>query len=224
VLSTDSVSAVQLKRAAIPTSSFPWQLSDTKASMTLGEASGATAACLVASTYDAPETVLDDMTMLIRLCARIATHFGADGRTLVNSRLLVTSDLEGPGCPRLHYDKVALRLSCTYVGEGTRWLPQTALNSAALLRLIRPSTEDAFLKQRLLTDTRLYNAAVRWPWYAESRTGTGDVLFMKGSAWRRLPRARGVKRALPVMHRSPPDDGQPHSRRVLFTVDFGGGD
>ena len=87
--------------------------------------------------------------------------------------------------------EVALRLACTYLGEGTRWLPASSVNDAALIRLLRLSPGDSWLKERFMTDTRLYNAAVKLPWGSEGRTETGHVLFMKGSEWRRgQPRHR----------------------------------
>lgn len=224
-LRPDGVSVVQLKRPAIACcTQHGWKPSDMHVSLTVGEASQSTAALVQRAFVNSPESVRADIRMLIELCAAIAQQEGADSGAMVRARLLVTKDDEGAKCPRLHYDKVALRLACTYIGDGTRWLPASGVNTMSLMRLIRPTSADPWLKQRLLTDTRLYNAAVRWPWSTEWRTETGHVLFMKGSGWRAAGQ-RVSKRALPVMHRSPSksfDDAPPSRYRALFTVDFGG--
>ena len=105
-LRSDSVSAVQLQRATISALPFEWHPSDTRASLTVCEAS-ANAAALVKSTFHAPDAVLDDMTQLIHLCALIAQQEGgASGEAKIHSRLLVTSGAESAKCPRLHYDAV----------------------------------------------------------------------------------------------------------------------
>lgn len=244
-LQPDSVSAVQLQRdptIAASTSYDAWRVADTRASLPICQAVCAHASHrFISSHYGAevPDAIAKDMSQLVNLVADCALREGgvsADAQVMVRSRLLVVRCDQGPMCPRLHYDKVALRLACTYSGEGTRWLPQDAVNIGALRRLIRPTSTDTLLKRTLMQDTRLYNTAVRWPWRAERHAETGDVLLMKGSAWRRgQPRARGLdeQRAIPVLHRSP--DVQPrvdkdgvvaatksNGFRALFTVDYGG--
>ena len=242
-LQPESVSVVQLQRdlsiAASTSNEDAWQVVDTRASLTLRQAACADASHrFILSHYGAvvPGSVVEDMSQLVQLMADCALREGgvsADADVKVRSRLLVVGCDQGPMCPRLHYDKVALRLACTYTGEGTRWLPQDAVNVGALRRLVRPTSTDTLLKRAFLQNTRLYNTAVRWPWRTERHAETGDVLLMKGSSWRRgLPRVQsgGARRAIPVLHRSP--DAQPRDDnavlgtssdyRALFTVDYGG--
>lgn len=247
-LRPDHISTVQVKRdyaANVPATIDEWPVADTRASLRLGDAaSSESARRFIAENYrGVPTSVASDMAQLVHLVAECALNEGGmsadhDADLMVHSRLLVKGCHEGPMCPRLHYDKVALRLACTYCGEGTRWLPQSAVNRAALRRLIRPTSTDPWLKRAFVQNTRLYNSVVRWPWQAERQADAGDILLMKGSGWRRgLPRRMrpssaeehgAARRALPVLHRSP--DAQqltPSSMaacRALFTVDYGGDD
>ena len=235
-LHSDHISTVQVTRDHFGEPA-EWSAGDTQACLMLTDAaSSESARRFIATHYSSvPQSVGHDMASLVQFVAKCALNEGGlssdDANVIVRTRLLVKGSHEGPMCPRLHYDKVALRLACTYSGEGTRWLPQTAVNVAALRRLIRPTSTDPWLKRTLVQNTRLYNAAVRWPWEAERHADAGDILLMKGSGWRRgLPRSRtsgddGVRRAFPVLHRSPDAQGATGASsacRALFTVDYGG--
>jgi hypothetical protein len=99
--------------------------------------------------------------------------------------------LENAGCPLFHVDQVPLRLLCVYVGAGTEWLP-----------------EDALDRSRLGTGT---NASVR-DWAAVQCIGTGHVAIIKGD---RYP--GNVGRGL--VHRSP--EASAAQPRILAAIDFG---
>lgn len=49
-------------------------------------------------------------------------------------RSLRLERLDGPGCPRFHVDRVALRVLCTLFGPGTQWLPEPVQDREELLR------------------------------------------------------------------------------------------
>lgn len=171
-----------------------------------------------------------EMARLIRLFAHVAREAGGatSPETWLNCRLMVTDGARK--CPRLHYDKVACRLTVALRGEGTRWLEDGAINRRGLATMLRPELLPRWLQEMLLQPWGwyLYNSLVRVPLTSEQRTPEGDAVFMKGSRWRLgLPRAtasgRRNRRALPAMHRSPLERELMHgsgSRRALFTVDF----
>lgn len=93
-------------------------------------------------------------------------------------------------CQRFHVDHVALRLICTYRGQGTQWLPETA-----------------FDRHRLAGDG---NEHVR-DWSALQEIPTGAVAVMKGNRFPSQP-GRGL------LHRSPPAGAE--APRVLAIVDI----
>ena len=173
-----------------------------------------------------PTFVREDMQRLVSLFATCAREAGGATRnTTLRVRLLVSDGVAG-ACTQLHYDNVALRLSCAYHGTGTRYLPESSLNRYAFIALQRRSSLPSWL-QTALTQPQgwaLYNTLVRWPWGAERFAPEGHALLMKGSRWRRgQPRPpslatagawrrrdrntgyarEGVLRAWPALHRSP---------------------
>ena len=86
-------------------------------------------------------------------------------------------------CKKFHVDAVALRMVTTYVGPGTEWLPEHAVDREALARGIACPSEA--------------NAAIVARPEAVRHARCGDVLMLKGS---RHPTARGRG----AVHRSPP--------------------
>jgi Protein of unknown function (DUF1826) len=99
-------------------------------------------------------------------------------------------------CRKFHVDAVAVRMVTTYVGPGTEWLSEQAVNRAALARLIEcPS--DA-------------NAAIVCDPGGVRRAREGDVLMLKGS---RDPNVGGKG----AVHRSPPLR-EPEVRLVLIAT------
>jgi hypothetical protein len=104
--------------------------------------------------------------------------------------------LEGDGCRRFHVDYVALRLLTTYVGPGTEWLPEGALDREALT----PSD--------LLPEVA--NAAIARDPRRVRRARAGDVIVLKGEAW---PGNAGRGAA----HRSPPVEAV-RARRLVFKL------
>ncbi|XKE46878.1 DUF1826 domain-containing protein [Halomonas organivorans] len=100
--------------------------------------------------------------------------------------------LDAPMCPRFHCDNLPVRLVTTYLGPGSEWLPETAVNRAGL-GAPTPGKPDIVREE----------AAIR-------RLEAGDVALLKGSGWVGNE-ARGL------VHRSPAmGNGQP---RLLLSID-----
>jgi hypothetical protein len=95
-------------------------------------------------------------------------------------------------CPRFHCDNLPVRLVTTYIGPGSEWLPEHAINRAGL----GAPTPD---RPNIITDT----AAIQ-------RMQPGDIALIKGSGW------VGCEE-YGLVHRSPSlDKGQ---KRLLLTID-----
>ncbi len=101
-------------------------------------------------------------------------------------------------CRKFHVDHVRYRLVTTYLGPGTEWVPEHAVDRAALAH---PASCPCDANKSIVRD----EAAVR-------HAIAGDVLLMKGA---RHPSQRGA------VHRSPPIEGTRQVRVVLVasTVD-----
>lgn len=95
-------------------------------------------------------------------------------------------------CPRFHCDNLPVRLLTTYLGPGSEWLPETAVDRAGLGAPI-PGRPEA------LTDAS-----------AIQRLQLGDVALIKGSGWEGCE-TRGL------VHRSPPMAAG--DKRLLLTID-----
>lgn len=94
------------------------------------------------------------------------------------------------GCSVFHVDHVALRLICTYRGQGTQWLPEGTFDRRALGRGNNDHVRD---------------------WSTVQQIAKGHVAVMKGH---RFP--GGPRRAL--VHRSPPSP--PAFPRLLCVIDI----
>lgn len=70
-------------------------------------------------------------------------------------------------CPRLHVDRVPLRLIVTYRGAGTLYASNSAVNRH---RLVVPPEATG-------------NDAAIYPGHHLHETGCGDVLLLKGDTW-----------------------------------------
>ena len=213
-LSQPAVSVVQLTRGARSRQLWPQEGSepaaaraDTRASLSAGAAAASddaeVVALLDASFAQAPPSVRGDMRRLLRLFARCAMEEGgATADTPLAVRLVVSDGVAG-ACSQLHTDRVALRLSCSYLGAGTLFLPDASVNRGAYLALQRreslPSPLQLALRQPW--GWAVYNGMVRWPpWASECRTQEGDAILMKGVRWRRgTLRTAGVRRARPAL-------------------------
>jgi hypothetical protein len=99
--------------------------------------------------------------------------------------------LEGRDCPRFHVDRVPLRMICAYVGAGTEWLPEFAVDRSRLIAGDGTAVRDGGAVQRI---------------------STGHVAIMKGECF---PGNGGRG----LMHRSP--EASPAQPRVLVAIDFG---
>lgn len=106
-------------------------------------------------------------------------------------RLLLTT-VSTNMCRKFHTDINDLRLLCTYIGPGTLWLPDQAINQKAI-QVGRVSNNE-----ELVTDEQ-HIQQVR----------TGDVVFLKGALY---PDAN------PILHRSPTieENGE---KRLLLRID-----
>lgn len=123
------------------------------------------------------------------------------GAKAVNTRLEIMD--QKLRCPLYHMDKVALRLSVSYVGPGTQFLPEEDVRRAAMLPWVR--------RGKTLEEI---NDAVQRPACAPQVAQVGDVLLMKGEAWNSDSVLKRLRYKAAV-HRSPPFTG----RRVLLTMD-----
>ena len=99
-------------------------------------------------------------------------------------------------CPRFHIDNIPARLVCTYLGEGTQWLPTEQVNHEKLGRGANGLPDD---KSGIYAD----------PSYIQQLSAF-DVGLLKGSAWDNEVTHAAVHRSCPVE--------QGH-KRVLLSLD-----
>ncbi|MEM9982906.1 MAG: DUF1826 domain-containing protein [Bacteroidota bacterium] len=92
-------------------------------------------------------------------------------------------------CRKFHTDINDLRLLCTYVGPGTLWLPQEAVD---------PKASRAASNQEIVLDESLIQ-----------QVNTGDVVILKGALY---PDAN------PILHRSPTIE-EKGEKRLLLRID-----
>ncbi|WP_447554236.1 DUF1826 domain-containing protein [Vreelandella sp. EE22] len=131
----------------------------------------------------APEALIEDITTITSVIA-----FLFETETLGIRLRLLNSAM----CPRFHCDNLPVRLVSTYVGPGSEWLPEHAINRAGL-GAPRPE------RPEIVTDPG-----------AVQRLSSGDIALVKGSGWIGCEE-RGL------VHRSPALDG--HEKRLLMTID-----
>ena len=137
----------------------------------------------------------------------------ADGKTaaindiyLLADMLTCLFDCDGVGlrlaplceamCPKLHVDKIAVRMVSTYLGEGTEWLPNEKIVPAAQAgtgKVVKTAVHQGYYNSK---DIKQLNAF--------------DVALLKGSAW-------GDNESMSAIHRS--CQVPSNSKRVLLTLD-----
>jgi hypothetical protein len=100
-------------------------------------------------------------------------------------------------CRKFHVDHVRLRLVTTYLGPGTEWVPETAVDRLAL---VDSPTCPHEANARIVRDL----GAVR-------RAAAGDVVLLKGAR-------HGSVDGRPAVHRSPPIEGLGTPRVVLIAT------
>lgn len=93
-------------------------------------------------------------------------------------------------CSRFHTDINDLRLLCTYIGPGTRWLPDEAIDQEA--------SRARGSKQEMVIDEQQIQQAT-----------TGDVVILKGALY---PDAN------PILHQSPAIEST-GEKRLLLRID-----
>ena len=104
--------------------------------------------------------------------------------------------VSGDQCRKFHADYQRLRLITTYLGPGTEWVPELAVERQAMLE---PSICPATANRLIVRDPSLVRHA-----------GAGDVLLLRGHA--------GVSgEALAAVHRSPPIEAA-GAVRVVFVA------
>lgn len=126
-------------------------------------------------------SLLEDITNIVKLFQE-TTH-------AASLRLLLAS-VSTNMCRRFHTDVNDIRLLCTYIGPGTLWLPDEAIDYKA----VRKGGEN----QEIVKDPEQIQ-----------QVATGDVVLLKGGLY---PDAN------PIMHRSPTieKDGM---KRLLLRID-----
>ena len=126
-------------------------------------------------------SLFEDITNLLRLFEKTiqASSFRL---------LLVTVDTNM--CRKFHTDINDLRLLCTYIGQGTLWLPDDIVNEIALVR--GGGNEEIVKDEKQIQQIR-----------------TGDVALLKGGLY---PGAN------PILHRSPTIE-KTGEKRLLLRID-----
>ncbi|MCC5944283.1 MAG: DUF1826 domain-containing protein [Bernardetiaceae bacterium] len=126
--------------------------------------------------------LFEDISMLLKLFADL---------TQVPSFRLTLNTVSTDMCRKFHTDLNDLRMLCTYIGQGTLWLPDEAINLKAL-------QNNHSSNQDIVADEGLIQQA-----------NQGDVVMLKGALY---PDAN------PILHRSPPIESN-HEKRLLLRID-----
>ena len=92
-------------------------------------------------------------------------------------------------CRRFHTDINDLRMLCTYIGQGTLWVPDEVVNHRATAK---GSNEDMVLDEQQI-----------------QQVNTGDVIILKGALY---------EDANPILHRSPSIEKH-GEKRLLLRID-----
>ena len=119
---------------------------------------------------------------------KLATLFQQISKS--NSLKLKLSTVTTNMCRRFYADMNDLRMLCAYVSAGTLWLPDDAINAAAL----KPGTSN----DEIVLDERLIQ-----------QVATGDVTILKGALY---PEANAI------LHRSPTIE-ETGEHRLLLRID-----
>jgi len=125
--------------------------------------------------------LLEDIYMLLNLFKQI---------TKATSFKVLLATIDSNMCRKFHTDMNDLRLLCTYVGPGTLWLPDEAVNRKALQT--RCTNQDIVLDNNLI-----------------QQVNTGDIAILKGALY---PEANAV------LHRSPTIETT-GEKRLLLRID-----
>jgi hypothetical protein len=146
---------------------------------------------------EGPGALMAQMTPLPRLAAEV--HFWTEvlaeltGCELVGVRL---TRLESAMCPRLHVDKVTVRVVSTFVGNGTEYLAEEDVDRRWLGHAAAGVSDEA--------------SGLMRPGACVRRAEAGDVVLLKGEAW---PNNAGRG----AVHRSPAASSA--SPRLVLTLD-----
>ncbi len=125
--------------------------------------------------------LFDDVAILLGLFEKV---------TQASSFRLLLATVSTNMCRKFHTDINDLRMLCTYIGPGTLWLPDKAVNHKAL-----QAREN---NQKIVKDEQHIQ-----------QVDTGDVVILKGALY---PEAN------PILHRSPAIEAH-GERRLLLRID-----
>ncbi|MEM1323145.1 MAG: DUF1826 domain-containing protein [Bacteroidota bacterium] len=126
-------------------------------------------------------SLFDDISKILRLF---------EGTAQASSFRLLLTTVSTNMCRKFHTDVNDLRLLCTYMGPGTLWLPDEAIDEKAL----RTTKND----QNIVLDKQLIQ-----------QVNTGDVVILKGALY---PESKAI------LHRSPTIE-QSGEKRLLLRID-----
>lgn len=107
--------------------------------------------------------------------------------TEASSFRLLLASVDSNMCSRFHTDINDLRLLCTYIGPGTRWLPDEAIDQEA--SQARGRRKELVINEQLI-----------------QQTTAGDVVILKGALY---PDAN------PILHQSPAIESTGENRLLL---------
>lgn len=137
------------------------------------------------------ESHLSFCSLLLQDIFEILTHFEKITSATTYRFLLATIDNDM--CRKFHTDINTLRLLCTYIGQGTLWLPDEAINK----ELLKRRTDRRADKEIIIDETQI------------QQVNTGDIVILKGALY---PQANAI------IHRSPTIEKY-GEKRVLLRMD-----
>ena len=110
--------------------------------------------------------------------------------TKISSFRIILASVDDNMCPRFHTDNNQLRMLCTYVGPGTLWLPDCAVDRKAYMSGKR--NQDIVLDESFIQQVE-----------------TGNVAILKGGLY---------PESTPLLHRSPLIEKR-KEKRLLLRID-----
>lgn len=131
------------------------------------------------------DTQLPPYPRLLADIAELLTQFEAVSKSSVFRLLLST--ISTNMCRKFHTDVNDLRMLCSYVGPGTLWLPEEAIELNA--KKAKASNQEIVIDDRFI-----------------QQAGTGDVVILKGALY---PEGN------PILHRSPTIEAAGETRLLL---------